>query len=61
MKEFIKGILAVGILLCSLYFGLLSIMTTITILVNLHHLGFAICLFIIMLIMGWMYSILDSL
>lgn len=61
MKEFIKGILAVGILLCSLYFGLLSIMTTIAILVNLHHLGFAICLFIIMLIMGWMYSILDSL
>lgn len=61
MKEFIKSILAVGILLCNLYFGLLFIMTAITILVNLHHLGFAICIFIIMLIMGWMYNIVDSL
>lgn len=61
MKEIIKGILFVGMLLGSLYFGLLSIMTTIAILVNLHHLGFAICLFIIMIIMGWMYEIIDSL
>lgn len=61
MKEIIKGILFVGVLLCNLYFWLLFIMTAITILVNLHHFGFAICVFIIMLIMGWMYSIIDSL
>ena len=59
MKEIIKGILFVVMLLGSLYFGLLSIMTTITILVNLHHLGFAICLFIIMVIVGWMYDIIE--
>lgn len=61
MKEIIKGILFVGVLLCNLYFGLLFIMTAIAILVNLHHLGFAICVFIIMLIMGGMCSIIDSL
>lgn len=61
MKEIIKGILFVVMLLGGLYFGLLSIMTTITILVNLHHFGFAICLFIIMVIVGWMYEIIDSL
>ena len=61
MKEIFKGILAVGVLLCHFYFGLLFIMTAITILVNLHHFGFAICVFIIMLIMGGMYNIIDSL
>lgn len=59
MKEIIKGILLVVLVLGSLYFGLLSIMTTITILVNLHHFGFAICLFIIMIIVGWMYDIIE--
>lgn len=40
MKEFIKSILSVGFFLGSLYFGLLVIASTITILVNLNHLGF---------------------
>lgn len=61
MKEIIKSILLLGLILGNSYFGLLFIITAITILVNLHHLGFAICLFIIMIIMGWMYSIIDSL
>lgn len=61
MKEFIKSLLGLIMFLCSIYFGLLFIATIITILINLNHLGFAICVFIIMLIMGWMYNIVDSL
>lgn len=61
MKEFLKTILSIGVILCSLYFGLLAIITTITILINLNHLGFAICLFILMLIMDWLYNLIDSL
>lgn len=61
MKEFFKTILSIGLVLCFIYFGLLAITVTITILINLNHLGFAICLFILMLIMGWLYSLIDSL
>lgn len=61
MKEFFKTILSIGLVLCSIYFGLLAISVVITILINLNHLGFAICLFILMLIMSWLYSLIDSL
>lgn len=61
MKEFFKTILTIGIILCSTYFSLLALSVAITILINLNHLGFAICLFIMMLIMGWLYNLIDSL
>lgn len=61
MKKFFKTILNVGIILCSIYFSLLALSVAIAILINLNHLGFAICLFIMMLIMGWLYNLIDSL
>lgn len=61
MKELFKTILTIGIILCSIYFSLLALSVVITILINLNHLGFAICLFILMSIMGWLYNLIDSL
>lgn len=60
MKNFIKGILWVVIMLCNLYFGLLFLATVITILTNSGTLGFCICVLIIMAICGWMYNIVDN-
>lgn len=60
MKNFLMGVFAVVIFLCSLYFGLLFISVALTILLNGGHFTFALSVFIVMLISGIGYNTISN-
>lgn len=61
MKEFFMSVFAVVLFLCGLYFGLLFISVTLTILLNGGHFAFALSVLIVMLISGIGYNIIANL